>query len=767
MERIATMGHRWRFSRLGGFDQVRLEKPEDIKHLGELDQKLWAALSCPVDGLEFDARTLAMLDSDSDGRVRVQEILAAVNWTGSVLKTLDTLLAGSSALPLEVINEDDPEGAQLLASARQLLAYRGKADADAVTIDDVTDIDSLLHESAFNGDGIIPVHAAEDEETKKLIEEIMTCMGSDEDRSGFPGISQERIASFFDAADQYMQWWEQAKGDPAILPFGEGTLAAASVFTALKNKVDDYFTRCGLAAYDAKAVEPLNPSIATYEAIAGQDLSTATAELAGFPLAHITAGCVLPLQEGINPAWAGLVADFSELIVKPLFGAVEHLQAGQWQQIKASFAAYETWQGGKVGAEVEPLGIERIQAIVHGAGRKVLEELIERDLQLADQVDNIVKVAQLVHYNRDLYRLLNNFVAFRDFYAQGSKAIFQAGTLYIDGRACELCVKVQSVEAHSPLANLSSTYLAYCACKRRNSSEQMLIVAAFTGGDSDNLMVGRNGVFYDCQGNDWDATIVKIIDHPISVSQAFWSPYKRIARMVGEQIGKFAAAKDKAVDTQAGTGIADLGAQAKKADAAPPAPFDVGKFAGIFAAIGLALGAIGTAVAAILGGFLAMPIWKMPLAIIGIILAISGPSMLMAYLKLRQRNLGPLLDANGWAVNTKARINIPFGSTLTKMAELPKGSERSLVDPFAEKKTPWKRWVFLLILLAALGFAWNKGYLQKWSGQILPMLTGQTAKAPVDKPDKAPAVEPEKTPAAGADKAPAAQPEKKPEPATK
>jgi hypothetical protein len=746
MERIATMSHRWRFCRLGGFDQVRLETSEDIRHLGGLDQKLWAALSCPVGGLEFDTRTLEMLDSDSDGRVRVQEILAAVNWTASVLTSMDTLLAGSSELPLQVINMQDSEGAQLRASARQLLAYRGKADAGTVTIDDVADIDSLLHDSSFNGDGIIPVHAAEDEETKKLIEEIMACVGSDEDRSGFPGISQERLAVFFDAADRYVQWWEQAKGEPAILPLGEATLAAASVFTALKNKVDDYFTRCGLAAFDAKAEEPLNPSIATYEAIAGQDLTAATAELARFPLAHIAAGCSLPLLEGVNPAWAGPVTDLAELIVKPLFGPVEHLQARQWQQIKATFAAYETWQEGKVGGEVEPLGIERIQAIVQGPGRKMLEELIERDLQLADEVETMAKVVRLVHYNRDLYRLLNNFVTFRDFYAQERKAVFQAGTLYIDGRACEFCVKVQSVEAHSPLANLSRTFLAYCDCKRRNSSEQMLIAAAFTGGDSDNLMVGRNGVFYDCKGNDWDATIVKIIDHPISVSQAFWSPYKRIARMVGEQIGKFAAAKAKAVDSKAGASLADLGAQTKKTGTAPAAPFDVGKFAGIFAAIGLALGAIGTAIASILGGFLAMPFWKMPLVVIGIMLAVSGPSMLMAFLKLRQRNLGPILDANGWAVNTKARINIPFGSTLTKMAELPKGAERTLVDPFAEKKTPWKRWVFLLVLLVALGFAWNKGYLQQWSRQIMPLLTGRTVKAPVAEAEKAPAVEPEKKP---------------------
>jgi hypothetical protein len=753
MERIANATHRWRFCRLGGFDQVRLETAEDIQHLAELDQKLWAALSCPVNGLEFDARTLAMLDSDCDGRVRVQEVLAAVKWTCSVLRNAESLLAGSSELPLQAIDDSHPEGQQLVASARQLLAYLGKPEAESVTMEDVADTASLLHESAFNGDGIVPVHAAEDEETRKLIEEIMACVGSDEDRSGLPGISLERITTFFEAAQLHAQWWEQANGNPAILPFGEATVAAAAAYTLLKSKVDDFFTRCGLAAFDPKAEGPLNPSIATYETLASQDLTVATAEVERFPLAHIEAGRSLPLTEGINPAWADAVEQLTQLVIKPLFGAVDHLEAAQWRQIKATLAAFEAWQAAKAGGEVEALGLDRIEAILKGSGRKQLEQLIEQDLQLANQVETIDKVVRLVHFNRDLYQLLNNFVAFRDFYAQGRKAIFQAGTLYIDGRACELCVRVESVEAHSPLANLSRTYLSYCDCRRRHSDERMLIAAAFTGGDSDNLMVGRNGVFYDCRGNDWDATIVKIIDHPISVSQAFWSPYKRIARMIGEQIEKFAVAKDKAVDSGAGAEIAGVGAKAA-AGAQPAVPFDVGKFAGIFAAIGLALGAIGTAIAAILGGFMGLPLWEMPLAIGGIILAISGPSMLIAFLKLRQRNLGPILDANGWAVNTKAAINIPFGATLTKLAQLPKGAERSLVDPFAEKKTPWKRWVFLLVLLVALGFAWNKGYIQQLGQQLKPLLTGQMNKTP----DKAPAPEQGKAPA----QAPA--PEKKAEP---
>jgi len=139
---------------------------------------------------------------------------------------------------------------------------------------------------------------------------------------------------------------------------------------------------------------------------------------------------------------------------------------------------------------------------------------------------------------------------------------------------------------------------------------------------------------------------------------------------------------------------------------------------------------MGTAIASIVGVFLALPMWQMPLAVAGLLLVVSGPSMLIAFLKLRQRNLGPMLDATGWAVNTKARINIPFGSTLTKLAVLPKGAERSLVDPFAEKKTPWKRWVVLLVLLMLFGFAWNKGYIQEWGKKLTTQVSAGKSVSP-------------------------------------
>ena len=241
----------------------------------------------------------------------------------------------------------------------------------------------------------------------------------------------------------------------------------------------------------------------------------------------------------------------------------------------------------------------------------------------------------------------------------------------------------------------------------------MTIVAAITNGDVDNLMVGRNALFYDRSGLDWDATITKIIDNPISISQAFWSPYRKIIRFIEAQINKFASAKDAQVQNDLTAKIEQAPDKIKDQPNPSPVPFDIGKFVGIFAAIGLALGAIGTALASLVAGFLGLVWWKMPLALLGLIMIISGPSMAIAWLKLRKRNLAPLLDANGWAINAKATVNIPFGNMLTHIANLPKNAKHDFVDPFAKKDH--KLWYVFLILGIVLGVSlvllWRLGKL--------------------------------------------------------
>ena len=191
------MSHTWKFFRAGGFDQAKLDSGDDLANLDQLDQKLWVALACPTRGLEFDRRTLDLIDTDKDGRVRVPEVIAAAKWTTSLLKNPNELLQGSPTLPLAAINDATPEGKQVLSSARQILINLGKAEATAINLEDTADTAKIFTATNFNGDGIIPPDAAGDEPTKAVITEIMACMGTETDRSGKPGISQAKADAFF------------------------------------------------------------------------------------------------------------------------------------------------------------------------------------------------------------------------------------------------------------------------------------------------------------------------------------------------------------------------------------------------------------------------------------------------------------------------------------------------------------------------------------------------------------------------------------------
>jgi hypothetical protein len=412
----------------------------------------------------------------------------------------------------------------------------------------------------------------------------------------------------------------------------------------------------------------------------------------------------LPLSGSVNPAWAGALAALSSTAVAPLLGVARaSITQVDWLAIQSKVAAYDAWTGSKPVTPVEKLGLTRLRELASNGAKEKIIELIKQDAALEGEFSQMVGVEKLVRFQKDLAELLTNFVNFADFYGK-SWAVFQAGTLYLDNRSCNLCIDVSNPGNHAKLAGLAGCYLAYCDCTRPGGQKRG-VVAVFTDGDSDNLIVGRNGVFYDRQGQDWDATITRIVANPISIREAFWLPYKKLVRMIEELAAKRAAAAEAASDKKI-AGAATAVSTVDRSKPAEPKKVDVGTVA----AIGVAITGAISALTLILGYVLGLKLWQYPLVVVGIMLAISGPSMVIAWLKLRKRNLGPILDANGWAINNSARMNIPFGKSLTDMPVIPAGSERSLDDPFAEKQRPWKLYIFIVAILV-LGWCWYDGRL--------------------------------------------------------
>lgn len=536
------MKYNWTFANVGGTTRVKIQSGEDIRHLGELDQKMWTVLSCPTTGLEINEESLKLIDLDGDGKLRVKEVIQTADWLCGVLRDPETLLAGKAEVPLANIADET-----ILAVAKQVAA-----DRQTVTLADV--------ETAI---------AAVSVETQPAPE----------------------------------------------APF-EG-----DVIAAYKAKQADY------AAY--------------FEQVKLQSLGLATIA-----------------EDTPKPGLAE--ADFAEMGTK--------------------IAAYEA--GVATATEANAAALSAAQA----------------------QYQSLRKLLLL---SRDFYRLLRNFITFEDFYDKAQpKAIFQAGTLIIDQRACTLCVRVSDMPKQNLQAGASGMYLIYCDCESKKLGKQMQIVAAMTIGGIRNLTVGKNALFYDNEGNDWDAVVTKIIDNPISIGQAFWSPYRKFGAWVTDLINKSAAEKDSKVFSEATNKVQEKKAEMSPLDKKKMETFDIAKFAGIFAAIGMAIGYIGAFLTDVGKGFKDMFLagWWLPiLAILGLMLVISGPSMFLAWTKLRKRNLAPVLNANGWAVNADVMVNVMFGSALTQQAQFPM---LQLVDPLAKKGMPaWKKWIIVVasVLVVLLG----------------------------------------------------------------
>ena len=526
--------YNWTFANVGGVTRVKIQSGADIRHLGELDEKLWTVLSCPTTGLEIDSESLRLMDSDGDGKLRVKEVQQAAAWLCSVLRDPEMLLAGKDEVLIADIAD---EGMRTVAEA----VAKGNPQVS------LADVEAAI-----------------------------------------AGVSIEAVAA------------------PEV-PY------AADVMAAYKAKKDEY------AAYFEQE------------------------KLAKLGLAVIAADAVKPgMEQAAFEEMGKAIADYEAAVAAAADANAKALAAAQ--------------------AQYQPL-------------------------------------RKLLMLTRDFYRLLRNFVTFEDFYRKDIQAVFQAGTLVIDQRACTLCLRVNDMGKQNAQAGASGMFLVYCDCESKKLGQKMQIVAAMTVGDIRNLTVGKNALFYDNQGNDWDAVVTKIIDNPISISQAFWSPYRKFGAWVTDLINKSAAEKDS-------KGFADLTAKvqegAKNAPAAGEKPkvqaFDIAKFAGIFAAIGMAVGYIGAFFTSVVGGFAALKWWQDILAVLGILLVISGPSMFLAWTKLRKRNLAPVLNANGWAINADVMVSVVFGNTLTTQAQFPL---LQLVDPSVKKKMPcWAKWLIGVVAAA-------------------------------------------------------------------
>lgn len=399
--------HQWNYENIGGSTRVKITTGADIAHLDQLDPKMWTVLSCPTTGLEIEEKSLKYIDADSDGRIRVNEIVATAKWITAAIKNADLLLKGADNFDITDFNQENAEGKKLYNSSRQILANLNK-EGNVISLADTADIEAIFAKTRFNGDGIITELTADDQDEKATIATIIKTMGSVADRSGDNGVNTELIEKFYQSLADYTAW--QAAAVEA--PYGADTDKAIEAYNALDAKVKDYFVRAKLAAFAPESTAKLDVQTTLIETISADNLTDKTCEIASYPLARITDKAELSIDAAINPAWA---AQFNTLvsIVKP---AEKFFTEESWAAIGGSFAAYSAWKAAKKGAEVESLGMEAIEKFISDDRKQALLDLVAQDSALKEEAESIEMVDKFLHIYRDFYCLLRNFVTFHDFY---------------------------------------------------------------------------------------------------------------------------------------------------------------------------------------------------------------------------------------------------------------------------------------------------------------------------------------------------------------
>ncbi|MBM3238734.1 hypothetical protein FJZ31_20785 [Candidatus Poribacteria bacterium] len=711
---IVKNSYRPIFEKYGGYYHLRISKIEDLEYLLMLADGRWMATSCPLFGLNVDPALLRFLDADGNGRIVSSEVRAAVRWLRERLRPYDTWITKQASLPLNIINIDHPDGKALESTARRLLRNLNLPNTTEISLEQVRNGQKIMAQADYNGDGIIPIEIIKEPETAQFACDLVATLAGVSDASGRKGINEAILDQFKKEANAYLQWYDQGiipegQTATAIMPFGAATPTMFQALAATADKVEQFFTQCALIRFEARMAERISPRDEELARLDYKDRQAILEHLRLAPLARPNPEGILSLDEGINEVYRGPINALRRQVLVPLFGEeTTVLTEAQWRQILEKFARYEAWVKAKPGTAVEPLGVDQLRAYLAAPHDAAIRALIVEDKAVAGEIQQLQNLEKLLLYHQWLFEFVNNYVSFPYLFNPKRRATFEMGTLVLWGREFTFGIRVENRAVHSLLAKNSGIYLLYLQITGAKPEETFEIAVPVTRGDAKNFYVGKRGVFFTVTGQELDAQIMQIIENPISLWESIKEPFRRVYAMIGARFTQVATAIQKETETAITgttssqqtiqTGLrqvqqtADQPAASTAVQPQPPAmPAGVpgptvpgttrnSTLRDLMIGAGFLVAGVGTAMKFLVDAArqLTQPqTLYMLLIMIGIFLVVTIlVTALAAWKKLRQRDLGVLLQASGWAINGRMRLIRAMARFFTRKTRIPKGARR-------------------------------------------------------------------------------------------
>ncbi len=435
---------------------------------------------------------------------------------------------------------------------------------------------------------------------------------------------------------------------------------AYSAYSALKTKIDEFFSYCQLVAVDPVNANRFRLDPEKIPSLELKNPQAVSDYLDSMPLAVPHEKLELKLSSGINSRYQAHAKDFGAAF------KLTALNLEKWEEIKKELAPYEEYCARIYGDATGKLGREKLETYLKGEEIQHLRNILTKDAKLSDSLGGLKKLEKMILLRRYMPEFMDNFVNFKDLYTQGKTSIIQAGSLVIDGRHFDLTLFVKNPAEHKKYALKANLCMIYVELQNKDKNiPKQFAVASVTAGSVNNLYIGKKGIFIDNKAAYLDAVITDFVNGPISFLQTMFLPFRKASEAISQRMMKLSSFN--AMEQNLNKGVKTVETQKKGFSL-----LNAGSIAVLCGSIGVA--ALGSGIAFAINKLKDVSWVKIVLVFLGVIIIIMAPAVISALLKLRRRNLALFLEAGGWAVNQHLKLKSAIARTFTYRPEYGKSA---------------------------------------------------------------------------------------------
>ncbi len=624
-----------------------IESAADLKAARETDETLWVATGAPISAFRLDMEFLRYLDQDQDQRIKSGELKNAVDWLLSVLSDPGGIDRAATDLRPETVNDLHPDGKFI----RPLLE-RIRGDDPTVSLAKIRKWRARLESRPVSEAGVVLPEAAEREDVRKLMEDLLKVMPGAAHPSGKNGVNEATLHDFLALAKARQAWRAQAAGDEPggrseVRPLGDDTPAAHAVYLQIRDAIDRFYALCDVVAMNPDALPQLWPGPPVpQDAENAEDIQS---HLRKAPLAQPNPEGLLRIDKRVNPAFARLLHEFRAKLIVPYFDKTDEiLNRNDWQRLRTAMERHGEWKAAEPGPHLAPLGAERVREIAESPRLQDVRNLINTQISAAVDLNQVRLTEKLALFQGHLLEFANNFISFPQLYAPDERAAFEEGSLILDGRRFNLAVRVPDRAQYLKGIEGGTMFIMILKLEHPRRPEGWEIAVPATSGRQGNLKVGKHGIFQHVDGTEWFATILHIVDNPISLNEAMAAPFIRLGQSFTRKVEAMTQAAEKKLD-QSGEFL-------ESPPPPPPPPPAPGGNGQMLAGGGIAIAALGSSLAFMTKTFAGLTLPQILGGLLVAILAFLIPSAIIAAIRLSKRDLSVFLEAGGWGINSRMRL---------------------------------------------------------------------------------------------------------------